>query len=132
MTALPILDSITLVRFAVVPALKALSGAAGVYWTLAPQGTARPYVIVQSQDAGGVSVPRLGSLGWSGLITVKAVADSLQAAEALLALIAPGMQGLAAPTNYDLSVQFVRPVTIPPDCSVWQAGLIWDVQLERE
>lgn len=132
MTIAPILDSLTLARFVIVPALKVLSGSAGVYWTQAPQGTARPYVIVQSQDAGGVSVPRLGSQGWSGLITVKAIADSLQAAEALLAAVAPAMQSLSAPSGYDLSVTFVRPVAIPPDGAIWQAGLIWDVQLERE
>jgi len=116
-----------------VPAIKVLAGSAGVYWTLAPQGTARPYCVLQSQDQGGISTPRLGSLGWSGLITVKAIADSLQAAETLLALVAPAMDGLSAPASYDLSVRFVRPLALPVDeDGVWQAGLIWEVILERE
>ena len=133
MSIAPIYTSVRIVRLLLVPALKALSGTAGVYWTLAPQGTARPYCIIQSQDQGGISTPRLGSLGWSGLITVKAVADSLSAAETLLAAVAPAMGTLVAPTSYDLSVRFVRPLALPVDAdNVWQAGLIFELQLERE
>lgn len=138
MAIAPIYSAIRLVRFAIVPALAALSGGKGVYWLQAPEGTAFPFVVVQSQDAGGVSNPNLGSLGWTGLITVKALADAngsgnAQAlAESLMEAVAPGMDNLTAPALYDLSVAYVRPVVIPPDSGVWQAAHIWRVNLERE
>lgn len=138
MSVTPIYSSIRLVRFAIVPALAALSGGRGVYWLQAPEGATLPVVIVQSQDAGGVSTPRLNSLGWSGLITVKALAqangngNAQAAAEALMEAIAPGMDNLTAPSGYDLSVEYVRPVVIPPQEGIWQAAHIWRVSLERE
>lgn len=131
MTVAPILDSIALIRALIVPALDALT-TRPVGWWQVNQGTALPYAVVQSQDLGGVSTPRLGSLGWSGLITVKALASDLKAAEALLAAIAPGMASLVAPAGYDLSVRFVRPLALPPADGTWQIGGIWEVILERE
>jgi hypothetical protein len=140
MTSAAIYDAVRIARFLVVPALDALTPQ-GVYWWVAPQTAVRPFVVVFSQDGGGVSVPRLGSQGWSGLVTVKAVADAvgvpngnaLAAAEALFAAVAPGMDAMTAPTNYDLSVRFVRPLALGPDAgAVWQYGGIWEVNLERE
>lgn len=131
MTIAPIVDAVKIARFAIVPALDPLT-TSGIYWIAAPPTAVRPFVVVQSQDAGGVSTPRLNSLGWSGLITVKALADTLGAAEALLLAVAPGMDAISAPTNYDLSVRYVRPVALPPQDNVWQCGAIWEVNLERE
>ena len=134
----PIYSAIRLVRFCIVPSLTALSGGRGVFWLQASEGAQLPYVIVQSQDAGGVSNPNLGSLGWSGLITVKALAqangtgNAQASAEALMELVAPGMDALVAPAGYDLSVAYQRPVVIPPDSGVWQAAHLWRVNLERE
>jgi len=138
MTVAPILDSITLVRFVLMAAIDPLT-TRGVYWQEASSTAVRPFVVIQSQDAGGISTLRLDSQGWSGLITVKALADSigmpngnaLAAAEALLATVALGMAALVAPAGYDLSVQFVRPLVLPPSDGVWQIGHIWEVQLER-
>lgn len=134
----PIYSSLRLVRFVIVPALTALSGGRGVYWLQATEGAAFPFVVVQSQDAGGVSNPNLGSLGWSGLITVKALAqangtgNAQAAAESLMEAVAPGMDSLTAPALYDLSVAYVRPIVIPPLDGVWQSAHIWRVSLERE
>lgn len=132
MTLAPIYDAVRLTRFLIVPALDALT-TAGVYWWVAPQTATRPFVVVFPQDMGGVSVLRLGSQGWSSMITVKAVADTLSAAETLLAQVAPAMDSLSAPATYDLRVQFVRPLALPPDAQgIHQVGGIWDVSLERE
>jgi len=139
MTVAAIYDSLPLVRYAVIAALDPLT-TRGVYWSEAKATAVRPFVVVQSQDTGGISTPRLGSLGWSGLITVKALADAvgvpngnaLAAAEALFAAVAPGMDSLVAPVAYDLSVRFVRPLALPPQDAVWQTGGIWEVTLERE
>jgi hypothetical protein len=138
MTVVPIYNAIELVRMAIVPALTARSGGRTVYWLQAGEGAAYPFVVVQSQDDGGAGVPNLGSLGWSGLITVKVLAQAngnnnpQAAAEALMATIAPGMDALTAPTLYDLSVIYQRPAIVPPSQGVWQCAHIWRVTLERE
>lgn len=138
MSAAPIIEAIRLVRFAITPALAARSGGKGVYWLQAPEGTAYPFVVVQSQDNGGEGTPRLNSLGWSGLITVKTLAqtngsgNAQASAEALMEAVAPGMDNLTAPAGYDLSVAYDRPVVIPPLDGVWQCAHIWRVTLERE
>lgn len=132
MTVAPIITAVSLVRAMIVPALDALTPRP-VGWWQAAQGSALPYIVCVSQDAGGVSTPRLNSQGWSGLITVKALATSIQAAEALYAAVAPGMASLVAPAGYDSSVRFVRPLALGPDTdNVWQACGIWEVLLERE
>lgn len=131
MAIAPIFSAITLVRFAVVGALDPLT-TSGVYWTQAPSTATRPFIVLISQDAGGRGEAHLNGLGWSGLITVKALADTLPAAEALLATVAPGMSAIVAPANYDMAVEYVRPVVIPPQDSVWQCGHVWMVSLERE
>lgn len=131
MTIAPIITAITIVRFAVVGALDPLT-TAGVYWLEAPEGAVLPFVVCQSQDQGGRGEARLSSLGWSGLITVKALATTLSAAETLMAAVAPGMGALVAPTNYDMSVSYVRPVVLPPSDGIWQIGHQWLVSVERE
>ncbi len=138
MTITPIYSALRLVRFAIVPALSARSGGKGVYWLQAPENTAFPFVVVQSQDAGGLANPNLGSLGWTGLITVKTLANAngsgnAQAlAESLMEAVAPGMDNLTAPAGFDLSVNYSRPVVIPPSEGVWQCAHVWRVNLERQ
>ena len=126
----PIYDSLTLVRFAVVPALAART-ARGVFWELAPEGAAMPLVVVQSQDAGGAGLPRLSSLGWSGAIVVKALAATLAAAEALLSEVAPGMDAISPPSGYTIGTRYQRPIVVPYASGVYQTGHMWLVILER-
>ena len=135
----PIYSAIQLVRFALVAALDPLT-TAGVYWLQAPEGATLPYCIIQSQDLGGRAEPHLGALGWSGLITVKALASSQgsangntqAAAEAIMAAVAPGMDAIVAPTGYDIAVAYSRPIVVPPLSGIWQSGHLWRVILERE
>lgn len=136
MTVVPIYSAIRLVRFCIVPALAALASPRGVYWLQAPEGTALPFVIVQSQDGGGQGEPSLSALGWSGLITVKTLANAngggnaAATAEALMEAVAPGMEGLTPPVGYDLSVAYVRPIVVPPFEGVHQVGHVWRIRLD--
>jgi hypothetical protein len=131
MTTAPIFTAINIVRYSVIVALKALSGTAGVYWLEAPETAVRPFCVAQSQDAGGRGEPHLNALGWSGLITVKALADTLVAAETLMTAVAPAMAVLVPPGGYTMTAIYVRPVVIPPSAGVWQAAHQWEVYLER-
>ena len=126
--ASPILDAITILRGAVSSALDALTDRP-IYWAQAEGGTL-PYVIVQSQDGGGRANPALNSVGWAGLVTVKALASTLPAAETLMAAIAPGMDSLTA-TGYVITTIYDRPVTLPPESGVWQSINTWRVIIDR-
>lgn len=127
MSPTPILDAIPIVRQAVYEALVPLNTA--TFWQQAKQGQALPYVIYQSQDAGGQAEKYIGSHGWSGLVTVKALAVSQKAAEDLYAVVAPGMNNLSS-TGHDIATEFERPLVIPPDVAgVWQACGIWRVTI---
>lgn len=128
MSTTPIYSALEIVRTAVYTALDALA-TNDVYWTQAPEGAALPLVIFQSQDAGGISVKNVGDLGWSGLITVRALATSQSAAESLMETIASGMESLSAPTGYTLTTEYERPIFIPPADGVWQTGHQWRVTL---
>jgi len=128
MSPAPILDAMHILRTAIYQALDPLTSA-GVYWLQAQQSITLPYVIFQSQDGGGSSVKRIGDHGWSGLVTVRALATSQSAAEALYTTVAPGMDGLSY-VGYTIGVEFDRPLTIPPDVSgTWQTGGIWRVTI---
>jgi hypothetical protein len=137
MTAAPIIESIRLVRFAIVPALAALAGGKGVYWLQASEGTAYPFVIVQSQDGGGQDTRAVGAIAWSGLITVKALAkangsgNAQAEAEALMEQIAPGMANLSAQAGFVIGARHMRPIVLAPLDGVWQAAHLWRVTLER-
>ncbi len=125
----PIYRSIRLVRFAVAQALAARTGR-GVYWLEAPGTAVRPFVVFQSQDAGGRSERAIGDLGWSGLVVVKAIADTAGAAEQLMEAIAPGMDALATP-GYSISALHDKPIVIPPDGNVHQSAHQWRISLHR-
>lgn len=137
MTVAPIYSSLRLVRFAIRAALLALSSGKEVYWLQAGEGASMPYVVVQSQDAGGQGAFAIGAIAWSGLITVKALAtangsgNAQATAEALMEAVAPGMGSLAAPAGYAIGARYVRPVVIPPLDGVWQSAHTWRVRLER-
>jgi len=127
MSTTPILDAIRILRTAIYAALSPLNSAA--YWQQADQGVARPFVVFQSQDAGGQAEKRIGDHGWSGLVTVKALADNQSAAESLLATVAPGMASLSY-AGRDIAAEFERPLVVPPLDDVWQAGGIWRVFID--
>lgn len=130
MTVAPIYSAIQKVRFSIVAALTART-ARGVYWLEAPQTATRPLVVVQSQDIGGRSERQIGALDWSGLIVVKAIADSTSAAETLMAAVAPGMEALTTTFGYTISAAYDRPIVLPPDAGIWQSGAQWRVSLHR-
>jgi hypothetical protein len=126
MSTTPILDAIPILRAAVYAALAPLNAA--IYWLQADQGVARPFVVYQSQDLGGSAVKRIGDHGWSGLVTVKAIADTQGAAEALYATVAPGMGSLAH-AGYGIIAEFERPLVIPPLEDIWQSGGVFRVTI---
>lgn len=125
----PIYDAITRMRFAIAAALQART-ARGVYWQEAPSTATRPFVVFQSQDNGGRAERAIGALDWSGLIVVKALADTVGASEALMAQVAPGMEALTA-TGYTIAAAYDHPITIPPDGGVYQSAHQWRVSLHR-
>lgn len=126
----PIYPALRLVRFAIRQAL-AVRTTRPIDWQQAKEGSAKPLVVFQSQDGGGRSAKAVGELGWSGLVTVKAIADSDGEAEQLSEAVAPGMLALQAPTGYTLTVSYDRPLTLPPADGDYQTGHIWRVALHR-
>jgi hypothetical protein len=126
MSPTPIYPAIAVLRKAIFEALDPLT-AVGVYWVQATQGVALPFVIYQSQDNGGQAQKSVGALGWSGLITVRALAANQSAAETLMLAVAPGMASLSA-SGYQITTAYERPITIPPGDS-WQCGHIWRVTI---
>jgi hypothetical protein len=129
MTTTPIYAAISLVRVAVGSALQARTGRS-VWWQSAPGSATRPFVVFQSQDNGGRGERQIGALDWSGLIVVKAIADTMSAAEALLAQVAPGMEALST-TGYNISAAYDRPIVLPPDGAIHQSAHQWRVSLHR-
>jgi hypothetical protein len=125
----PLYSAIEVVRGAIFAALDPLT-AAPVSWAQADEGVDPPFVIFQSQDNGGRAARRLNELGWSGLITVRAIAMSQSAAATLMAAVAPGMESLAA-AGYAVSAEYAQPVVVPPDTGGrWTCGHVWRVYLE--
>lgn len=125
----PIFDAIKLVRAAIFAALDPLT-TAPVSWAQAPQGVDPPFVVYQSQDAGGRAEKHLNALGWSGLITVKAIATSQSAAETLMSAVAPGMNSLTS-VGYNIFAEYMQPIVIPPDdTGRWTTAHQWRVYLE--
>jgi hypothetical protein len=128
MTA-PILAAITILRNAVYDALDPLT-TDGVYWEQAPELEPYPFVVYQSQDAGGRAERQIGDMGWSGVVTVKAIAESVPEAESLMAAVAPGMDSLAY-TDYSVSSEYLQPVVIPPSNGIYQSCHQWRVYIYR-
>lgn len=129
-----IADAVTLVRKAIYAATSPLVGAyLGLpksYWLLGEQGAPLPYLVVQSQDQGGRDASMLGLAGWRGQFTVKALADTQSGAEDALAGVPAAMANLSS-TGFTITATLVRPLVLPPKDGVWQAGLIYDIELYR-
>jgi hypothetical protein len=135
MSATPLTEAIEKLRAAVYTALSPLAAPHGVYWLQADQNAALPFVIAQSQDAGGRDVKHLGDYAWEGLVTIKALANgqsgNLSGAEALLRAVLPGMNSLAV-SGYTFFVEHERPLVLPPDDQgVWQACSIFRVGIYK-
>lgn len=125
----PIYDAIAIVWAAIFAALDPLT-TAPIYWAQAEEGVNPPFVIGQSQDNGGRAEKRLDDLGWSGIITIKAVAMDFGAAKTLMNTVAPGMASLTS-VGYSLLADYMQPVVIPPDdTGRWQSAHQWRVYLE--
>lgn len=132
---IPIPDAIAIVRVALYSALSPLcasyNGRPKCYWLVAEQGAPLPLMISQSQDNGGQDASFLNGGGWEGLITVKALAASQSAAEALLAGVPAALEGMAHPSGYTIRATFDRPLVLPPKDGVYQDAQIWHITLYR-
>lgn len=132
MTVQPITDAIPRVRSALYAALAPLigtyEGAAKVYWLVAAQGAPLPLLIMQAQDGGGGDQSLLGAGGWSGLFTIKALAASASAAEALLAGV-PGALGSLSTSGLSIQATFARSLVLPPLDGAHTAALIYRITL---
>jgi hypothetical protein len=126
----PVYNVIAILREALVAALDPLT-ARPVRWVEPLQADELPYAISQSQDSGGAALEYVGAIDWTGLVTLRACATTLPAAEALMNSLAPGMEvlthaGVAITTKYN------RPLTLPPVDGVYQAGHIWRVTISAQ
>src|SRR5262245_10397896 len=112
---IPIPDAITLVRAKVYAAVSSIAptynGHPACYWLEAERGVIPPYIVMQSQDNGGLDDSMLGRGGWTGLITIKATSldvraggGGLAAAEALLVNVPAAIEAIADPSGYSLSM----------------------------
>lgn len=120
-----ITDAVPKVRTALYTALSALGAA---YWLQAPEGTALPLIVFQAQDGGGLDDSYLNSAGWSGLYTIRALADSPSAAETLLAGVPAAIAGLTV-SGYSSRTRFVRSLVLPPTDGAHTAALVYEVEL---
>jgi len=138
-TPAPVQDAITIAKAAVETALKPLvkaqhgnSGEARLYYFKPLSGQPPlPYTVHQPQDLGGRTSSWLNNGAWSGLWTVKTLANDMATALAWMSAIDGGMDSLAAPTGYALMAEYDRPLALPPDGDVWQAGGIWRIYVIR-
>lgn len=123
----PVYTAIAIVRDAIATALGESS-----HWQRNEDATpSRPYLVYDSQDGGGKLNQYVGSKGWRGLITVRAVADFQDEAEAALAPAYTAMLSLSAPSGYSIGAVYIRPITIPPTAEVRYAAAQWELFIER-
>lgn len=132
MPAVPITDAVPKVRTALYAALSPLvaayQGIPKAYWLQAPEGAPLPLLVFQAQDGGGKADDYLNSAGWSGLYTIRALADSATAAETLLSGVPAALAGLTV-NGYGCTVQFQRSLVLPPLDGVHTAALIYQIEL---
>jgi hypothetical protein len=126
MTAAPVYTAIALAR-------AALSAALGpnAHWQRVEGEQSRPYMVFDSQDAGGKQNKTVGSSAWQGLITVRAIADYQDEADAVIEAIKTPMQALTTAAGYSIASVFIRPITIPPTAEVRYAAAQWEIFIER-
>lgn len=132
-----LVDAMPAVRAALLGWLGPLVGGRA-YWAQSPTpATARPLIVIQSQDGGGAPVPFVGQVGWGGLIVVRCIVDAaaggLAAAEALSrqveTAVPAGATLTVAAASYAATFTLDRPVAVPPAADAWTAALRYRVQL---
>ena len=132
MPATPITDAIPKIRTALYAALAPLvgtyDGQAKAYWLQAAQGAPLPLLIYQSQ-APGQADAFLSSASWSGLFTIRALAASASAAEALLAGVPAALADFSVSPFYGHRLTFVQAPVIPPLDDVHTAALTYRIEL---
>ena len=132
MPATPITDAIPKIRTALYAALTPLvgtyDGQAKAYWLKAAQGAPLPLLIYQAQDGGGGDTSLLSTGGWAGLFTIKALASSAAAAEALLATVPAALASLSV-SGYSGQATYVRSLVLPPLDGVHTAALVYRITL---
>ncbi len=120
-----ITDAVPKVRTALYSALSPVGAA---YWLQAPEGAALPFLVYQAQDGGGQDDSYLNSAGWSGLYTIRALANSPSAAETLLAGVPAALAGLTV-SGYSARARFVRSLVLPPDNGTHTAALVYEIEV---
>lgn len=117
-TSLPA-DILTTVRTRIIAALQPAAPVGGLWWLLKyTSGSLRdvqPYAVVQLQDNGGRDYRMIGSVGWRGIVTIRAIADDLSTAETALAALVRQAQTHAT---------YRYPLTFPPLDGRWQVGAV--------
>jgi len=129
----PILQAETIIATAIATALAPFVGTfktrPKVYYQLAEQAAPRPLLVYQFQSDIG-RVDRIGDVGATALVTLKAQADSASDARALLATAAPGMANLIS-AGYTITARYVRSPVIPPLNGIYQSAHIYRITIER-
>lgn len=137
----PIRNAITLMRTALYGALSPLvddfGGKPACYWQRVDEGVADALVtnpatlascfVYQSQDNGGKQDVTIGDRGWSGLVTIRALAGSQKAAETLLNTIPEPL--ILSADGYEVTAVFVRPLTLPAVDNVFTAAFIYRISI---
>jgi hypothetical protein len=133
MSAEPILTAETVlttaIRNALAPGVGTHQGRPKVYYQLNTDGAAKPLIIFQFQD----DITRLdwiGKVGATVPVTIKALAESAQAARELLETAAPGMNSLSY-AGYILTARYLRSPAIPPLNGTYQSAHIFKITIER-
>lgn len=133
MSTEPILTAETILATAIRNALAPIAGTYNtrpkVYWLLGEQGAPKPFLIAQAQTP-IERLDRIGDVGATALIAVKALAESGAAARDLLAAAAPRMNNLSY-EGYRLKARYIRSPIIPPLEGVYQSAHIYRITIER-
>lgn len=137
----PIRSALSITRMSLYAALSALVPSFGpvpaAYWQRAAQGvdqailngTLAGCLVYQPQDGGGRADLTVGARGWQGLITIKAYAAALNAAEALLASIPEPLVLTAA--GYSITARYERPLDLPALDDIHVAASIYRITIHH-
>lgn len=100
-----------------------------LFYRLAPTDVVKPLVVYQPQsDFNRDDV--IGDSGISVLVTLKGIADTMQAARDLLATVVSGMLSLSY-TGYQVFARYQSSPIIPFDGVEWQVAHMFRVTIRR-
>ena len=120
-----------LVRQAITTALTTVAGGR-IYWLQAPDDATYPYVVFQSQDAGGKRNDYMSANGWRGLITFRVYSTDPDTADTTLQSI-PTLLDSVAVSTYTFRALPETPVPYPPQeyggTRVYTAAMICAAEL---